>query len=179
MTVDHKPYWRSGGAGFDGWGRTPWSGRLPATPASCGTVVTFLEAPARNAPSSTRIVPHQVPASVCEPCRPCARNKTERDQPFRDGFRCNGDTNKPPCASDPGQHWQPRRHINAERAKQDTSRVVRRVRNGRGVIVGKFVGDQSALKRPERMVPGSDRVERDTPAPTTLCEIFDLVSKVL
>ena len=182
--------------------------RLPATPASCETFVTSLEVRAWNAPSSTRIVHHEAlwysravttcgncsipcwsgslrdldlttPVSVREPCRPCARNKPELDQPYRDGFRTYGDTNKPPCANDPGQRWQPRPHTNAERAKQDTSTVVRRVRDGRGVIVGKFVGDQSALKRPERMVPGSDRIERDTPAPKTSCDIFDLVSKVV
>ena len=129
--------------------------------------------------SSTRIVPHQAPVSVWEPCGPCAKNKTERDQPSRDGFRTYGDTNKPPCVNGPGQHWQPCPHTNAERAKQNTSKVVRRVRDGRGVIVGKFVGDQSALERPERMVPGSDRIERDTPPPTTSCEIFDLLRKVL
>jgi hypothetical protein len=28
-----------------------------------------------RAPSSTRIVPHQAPVSVWEPCRPCAKNK--------------------------------------------------------------------------------------------------------
>src|SRR5580704_10310435 len=101
-------------------------------------------------------------------------DKAKHNQSSCENSRIDGDTDEPGRADYSVRQRQARTDTCFERAKQGIpNRLVQRV-----LVARKLVHNQSALERPDRTVPSSDRVELHSPNLTTPDEVIELAVKI-